>query len=77
MSRITGPSLIQRGLMPVTARNTVRYKDTQARVQAEQSAYAAIDSYIMSKKYEEANLGKTVTNIYDYIRDNNKIMVSK
>lgn len=77
MSRITGPSLIQRGLMPVTARNNVRYKDTQARVQAEQSAYAAIDSYIMSKKYEEANLGKTVTNIYDYIRDNNKIMVSK
>lgn len=77
MSRITGPSLIQRGLMPVTTRNNVRYRDTQSRVQAEQKVYSAIDSYIMSKKYEEANIGKTVNNIYDYIRDNNKIMVSK
>lgn len=77
MSRITGPSLIQRGLIPVTARNNVRYRDTQSRVKAEQQVFSAIDSYIMSKKYEDANIGKTVTNIYDYIRDNNKIMVSR
>jgi hypothetical protein len=77
LSRIQGPQLIQQGLMPVESRRGVRYRDTQSRVQAEQSVYAAIDSYIMSKKYEEANIGKTVTNIYDYIRDNNKIMVSK
>ena len=77
LSRITGPELTKQSLMPVTSRSGARYRDSQSRLKAEQDVYASIDSYIMSKKYEEANIGKAVTNIYDYIRNNNKIMVSK
>jgi hypothetical protein len=34
-----------------------------------------MDSYLMSQKYEQANVGKTVTKIYDFISKNNAIIL--
>lgn len=77
LSRFTGPAMTQQSLRPVYSRRGASYKEAQERAKAENTAYAAIDSYMMSKKYEEANIGKTVTNIYDFMRQNDKIMVRR
>ena len=42
---------------------------------AQQSLAATMDSYLMSQKYEQANVGKTVTKIYDFISKNNAIVL--
>ena len=35
----------------------------------------SLDSYIMSQRYEQANVGKTVAQIYNFIRSNNAIVL--
>ena len=42
---------------------------------AQQSLAATMDSYLMSQKYEQANVGKTVIKIYDFISKNNAIVL--
>ena len=78
LSRVAGNGIARRAFVPAyQVRDGIRARDLQAKARAEQQVYAAADSFIMSKKYEEANLGKTVVNIYDFMRNNNTIMVNK
>jgi hypothetical protein len=78
LSRAVGTGIAKRAFVPAyQVRDGIRARDLQAKARAKQQVYAAADSFIMSKKYEEANLGKTVVNIYDFMRNNNTIMVNK
>lgn len=52
-----------------------RQKAAQMRQQAQGEVSASIDAWIMSQKYAEANVGKTVTDIYTFMKQNNTIVV--
>jgi len=68
-----GPALLARLTAP-----TMSMQDpfTLGKAQkAQQSLAATMDSYLMSQKYEQANVGKTVTKIYDFISKNNAIVL--
>lgn len=77
LSRMVGPGIVRAGGPNVNVRGGVRHGQVQSRAKAEQQVLAALDSYIMSQKYAEANIGKTVVNIYDFMRNNNTITVSR
>jgi hypothetical protein len=47
------------------------------REKAQQAVSASIDAYMMSQKYAEANMGKTIVDIYNYMRNNNTTMVRR
>ena len=42
---------------------------------AQRALSESLDSYIMSQRYEQANVGKTVAQIYNFIRSNNAIVL--
>ena len=52
-----------------------RQKAAQMRQQAQGAISASVDSWIMSQKYAEANVGKTVADIYKFMKQNNTIVV--
>lgn len=54
-----------------------RYKADRMRKQAQGAVSASVDSWIMSQKYAEANVGKTVTDIFKFMQQNNTIVVRK
>lgn len=47
----------------------------RARKQAQGAISASVDAWIMSQKYAQANVGKTVTDIYTFMKQNNTIIV--
>lgn len=47
----------------------------RARKQAQGAISASVDAWIMSQKYAQANVGKTVTDIYTFMKQNNTIVV--
>lgn len=54
-----------------------RQKAANMRQKAQSAVSASVDSFIMSQKYAEANMGKAVTDIRDYIVKQNTIMVRR
>jgi TP901 family phage tail tape measure protein len=52
-----------------------RQKASQMRQQAQGAVSASVDAWIMSQKYAEANVGKTVTDIFTFMKQNNTIVV--
>lgn len=54
-----------------------RQKAANMRQKAQSAVSASVDSWIMSQKYAEANMGKAVTDIRDYIVKQNTIMVRR
>lgn len=52
-----------------------RQKSAQMRQQAQGAVSASVDAWIMSQKYAEANVGKTVADIYTFMKQNNTIVV--
>ncbi|NLP25706.1 MAG: hypothetical protein GX382_14440, partial [Syntrophomonadaceae bacterium] len=73
LGMMSGPSNLARLTAP-----TMSMQDpfTLGKAQkAQQSLAATMDSYLMSQKYEQANVGKTVTKIYDFISKNNAIVL--
>lgn len=52
-----------------------RQKAAQMRQQAQGAVSASVDAWIMSQKYAEANVGKTVTDIFTFMKQNNTIVV--
>lgn len=54
-----------------------RYKADRMRKQAQGAISASVDSWIMSQKYAEANVGQTVTDIFKFMQQNNTIVVRK
>ena len=52
-----------------------RQKAAQMRQQAQGAISASVDAWIMSQKYAEANVGKTVADIYTFMKQNNTIVV--
>lgn len=52
--------------------STPSYKNAQ---NAQNAIARSLDSYMMSQKYAQASVGSTVTDIYNYIRQNNIITV--
>ena len=52
-----------------------RQKASQMRRQAQGAVSASVDAWIMSQKYAEANVGKTVTDIFTFMKQNNTIVV--
>ena len=60
--------------MSLNVNGSYSYKSAQ---EAQSQVSRQLDAYIMSQKYAEANMGKTVANIYDYMRNNKTIMVGR
>ena len=52
-----------------------RQRSAQMRKQAQGAISASVDAWIMSQKYAEANVGKTVTDIFTFMKQNNTIVV--
>lgn len=52
-----------------------RRQSDNLRRQAQGAVSARVDAWIMSQKYAEANVGKTVTDIFTFMKQNNTIVV--
>lgn len=78
VSRVQQTKMMRTMMRGVYVPNSINYnKAMAARSQAQSAVSASIDSYLMSQKYAEANVGKTVVDIYKYMTANNTIMVRK
>ncbi len=66
------------GMMQQMASPTVEYRTSQslaAAQKAQRAVAASMDSFVMSQKYNQASVGRTVTKIYEFISKNNAIVL--
>lgn len=74
LSKVVGPSIVKRQ-SSIYARDPYGARDTRARARTEQQVLAGLDAYIMSQRQKEANVGKTVFDIYTFMKNNKQIVV--
>lgn len=74
LSRIAGPqaSFSLTKSPSISTSSNFNYKNAQT---AQGAISKTLDAYIMSQKYAEASIGQTVTDIYNYMRQNDEIIV--
>ena len=78
VSKATGAAMsraIARGVYTTTPVNYNRM--TKASMKAQRAVAASIDAYMMSQQYADAHMGKTVIDIYNYMKSNNTTMVRR
>ncbi len=73
LGMVQGPQTLQRLTSPTLSINQ-GYGMVDAQ-KAQKAVAASLDSYIMSQKYAQANIGKTVSKIYDVLKSGGTIVV--